>query len=169
MGPVNHYDILGRCFKPADDQMKHDTTTAAAGLAARTATRTANNRVDYSLLRASRKLQQQQQMQVASEGGAAAAGMLRKVQQLRHAVSCADRRYASVYYNSPEVRQALHAASEDATGRWGPKACLHASSSLYVYLLALRLQTSPPSLWLHQARYMQYNGRVQPATPCYHL
>jgi len=117
MGPVNHYDILGRCFKPADDQMQHGTTTAAAGPAARTATRTANSRVDYSLLRASRKLQQQQ-VKDAAKSAAAAAGLLRKVQQLRHAVSCADRRYASIYYNSPEVRQALHAASEAETGRW---------------------------------------------------
>jgi hypothetical protein len=122
MGPINQYNILGRCFRPSSTELhssgRHSaSTTAAAGSTAR---------VDYHLLRASRKLQQQEQegssqanqavhrMQLASTVGE---GRLRAAKQLRHAISCADRRYASVYYNSAEVRRALHAAKMEESGR----------------------------------------------------
>lgn len=72
--------------------------------------------VDFKLLKSSRRLQQRQlpQQQQAPSGRSS---WLRTVQRLGHAVSCADRRYAMVYYNNPAVRQAIHAASEEESGK----------------------------------------------------
>lgn len=114
MGPINPYNILGKCFQPPSSR---STPHTPAGLTA-PATAGSSIGVDHRLLRSSRRLQQQQQettgLQLASVVGA---GRLRAAQQLHHAVSCADRRYASVWYNSPAVRAAIHAAASLPFGR----------------------------------------------------
>lgn len=124
MGPINPYNILGKCFQPPSSR---STPYAPAGLTA-PATPAAGSSiaVDHRLQRPSRRLQQQQQhgqqqqqdQTTGSElASAVGTGRLRAAQQLRHAVSCADRRWASVYYNSPEVRAAIHAAASLPFGR----------------------------------------------------
>jgi hypothetical protein len=150
MGPINHYDILGKCFKPTNTLLNPGSNPSTAkdefpAAAAAKAGPSSAGVTDYSLLRASRRLQQQQQQQQGQQqqqpqqgqhvqgGGhheqaakglqlasAVGEGRLRTATQLRHAVSCADRRYASVYFNSPEVRAVLHAADERDSGRCGP-------------------------------------------------
>jgi hypothetical protein len=125
MGPINQYDILGKCYNPNAPSLRSSSSSSSSS-SAKQATPSGN--VNYRLLRSSRRLQQQQQQQevqkaAAASGGfasvsAVGAGRLRSAQRLRHAVSCADRRYASVYYNSPEVRRALHAESFGQSYRW---------------------------------------------------
>lgn len=131
MGPINQYDILGKCFNPPAPTAQ---AQGPQGIAAGAEVDNWSTAVDYRLLRASRKLQLQQREQQEERGtgqspqqeqqpqglrlaSAVGEGRLRAAKQLRHAVSCADRRYASVYYNSPEVRAALHAADMQQLGR----------------------------------------------------
>jgi hypothetical protein len=139
MGPINQYDILGKCFKPTKTLLNPisnpsaattaSPAAAAAAAAAKMAVSPSNGgATDNNLLTASRKLMQQQhQLEGAGQDKHGGKGLqlssavgercLRTAAQLRHAVSCADRRYALVYFNSPEVRAALHAADERDSGR----------------------------------------------------
>lgn len=122
MGPINPYNILGKCFQPPSSS--RSTPHTPADLAVPATAGSSSIGADHRLLRLSRRLQQQQQhgqqqqettgLQLASAVGT---GRLRAAQQLRHAVTCADRQYAAVYYNSPEVRAAIHAAASLPFGR----------------------------------------------------
>lgn len=130
MGPINQYNILGRCFHPSSTEL-HTSSSSSSSTSRRSGSSTAavgsTARVDYKLLQSNRRLQQQQEEQEAKTLNQAVHGLqlasgvgggrLRAAQQLRHAISCADRRYASVYYNCPEVRRALHAANMGESGR----------------------------------------------------
>eukprot|EP00879_Flechtneria_rotunda_P016121 GHRR01016863.1.p1 GENE.GHRR01016863.1~~GHRR01016863.1.p1 ORF type:complete len:501 (+),score=113.92 GHRR01016863.1:376-1878(+) len=142
MGPLNQYDILGTCFAQNDsnDQasVPQPQTARNPGILQVTVSRLLLTGSRDSL--AGNECNKRRKQEVAQKGsaaegiqcsrdmasgadstrGSASSSSRARYGCLGHTIDCADRRHALVYYNDPDVRKAIHAASFDSAGRWEP-------------------------------------------------
>eukprot|EP00878_Enallax_costatus_P028116 GHUV01030330.1.p1 GENE.GHUV01030330.1~~GHUV01030330.1.p1 ORF type:complete len:292 (+),score=52.53 GHUV01030330.1:86-961(+) len=126
MGPINQYDILGRCFHQDPQQaesFKQNNQRVAptrrmlqqgSGAPRRVWPHTAvfPQHQPVSNWYSENKKPTGSAPAAAHDGSSSS--------MLGHTIGCADRRHGLIYYNHPDVREAVHAASVEESGRWEP-------------------------------------------------
>jgi hypothetical protein len=137
MGPINKYDILGPCFFPGDNQAadsssssSHSSSSSSSGSSSSSSSSGDSSGSSSSSSRrawpyapafpsaegrTSKRITNwyaaQKATSSSSDSSSSSSGML------GHTISCADRRHAVIYNNSPTVRAALHAGTFQQVGR----------------------------------------------------
>jgi hypothetical protein len=121
MGPINKYDILGPCFFPGDNQAADSSSSSSHSSSSGSSS--SRRAWPYAPAfpsaegRTSKRITSWYAAQKATSSSSSSDSSSSSSGMLGHTISCADRRHAVIYNNSPTVRAALHAGTFQQVGR----------------------------------------------------